>query len=476
MSDFLQITQNPEQMSVQDYDRNDIRSGVMHLGVGAFHRAHQAVFFDRLLAYSTAKNWGVVGVNIRPQDRESFSLLEKQKGEYILKTMSASGLVEYEHIRSIVELIDGSYTPESVDELMAKSSIQLVTFTVTEGGYYLDENKKLMLDNPLVQEDIQEGRNTLYAFLYNGLKRRSQTSAAKVTLLSCDNLRHNGKLLKTGLMQFLSAKNDLELLNWVEGNVSFPCSMVDRITPKPSQQHRDDVQSRFGVSDGMTVMGEDFMQWVIEDDFAGDKPILDQVGVEFVEDVTPYEEAKIRILNAGHTVVTYQAALKNLTYFDEAMQDVELKKYFTEFILQDSIPAIGESIVDLPAYFNVIAQRFSNSNIGDTVERICTDGYAKFSIFVYPTLEGVYRLGKTPIRTIEGIANWFVFINKVSKGELLITYHEPNIDKLLRFTDDEKGIEAFVTDRFLWQNIPVDFPSFTSDLTQAIKRILLEYR
>ncbi|WP_191600412.1 mannitol dehydrogenase family protein [Marinomonas algicola] len=472
MSDFLKIERNAERMSTQNYVRDDITAGVMHLGVGAFHRAHQAVFFDRLLALPAGKDWGLVGVNIRSQDRVGFSQLEKQKGEYVLKTMSADGRVEYEHIRSIVRLIDGSTVPNSVDELMSNPTIQLVTFTVTEGGYYLDENKQLMLDNHFIKEDIASGRNTLYAFLYAGLKLRSETSNSKVTLLSCDNLRHNGTLLKTGLIQFLQAKNDFALIDWVEENVSFPCSMVDRITPKPSHQHVDDVQARFGVADEMTVMGEDFIQWVIEDDFAGEKPLLNEVGVEFVSDVTPFEEAKIRILNAGHTVVTYQAALKQLTYFDEAMQDAQLKQYFTDFIKQDSIPAIGESIVDLPAYYDVIAQRFSNRNIGDTVERICTDGYAKFAIFVYPTLAEIYRLGGNPYKTIEGIASWFVFINKVAKGKLSITYNEPNIDKLSAFTDDEAGINAFVTDRFLWQKVPEEYPKFTQDLTNAIKNAL----
>ncbi|MFT2109929.1 mannitol dehydrogenase family protein [Marinomonas sp. 2405UD68-3] len=469
MADYFDIKNNAEQMSVQNYARSDVINGVMHLGVGAFHRAHQAVFFDRLLAHSEGYKWGIVGVNLRAQDRPSFSQLETQKGEYILKTMSADADIEYEYIRSIVGLIDGSSTPQKVDDLMASQAIQLVTFTVTEGGYYLDENKMLMLDHPLIKEDLKGERNTLYAFLYAGLKQRSQLINGKITLLSCDNLRHNGQLLKAGLIQFLKAKNENELISWVESNVSFPCSMVDRITPQPSQQHIDDVQRRFGIADEMTVMGEDFIQWVIEDDFAGERPPLDKVGVEFVKDVEPYEEAKIRILNAGHTVMVYQAALKQLTFFDEAMQDSELKKYFRDFILQDSIPAIGQSMVDLSAYSKVIERRFSNANIGDTVERICTDGYAKFSIFVYPTLDAIFRLGGVPHKTIAGIASWFVFMNKVANGELNIPYHEPNLDKLHEFSNDESGINAFVMDSFLWKNVPSDFPDFAVHLRSAIE-------
>lgn len=468
MTNILHARLNPAQLAVQDYDKSSIAPGVMHLGVGAFHRAHQAVYFDRLLATNEGKNWGIIGVNIRPQDSQSFAQLSAQSGEYVLKTMSSEGASYYEHVRAITQLVDGAIEPLSVDQLMADEQIQLITTTVTEGGYYLDEKQVLLLDHPAIDADIQGARNTLYAFLYAGLKKRSERTNTKITLLCCDNLRHNGKLLKTGLLQFIIAKKDDTLHDWVIENVTFPSSMVDRITPKPSQIHQDDVHTRFGLDDKMTVMAEDFIQWVVEDDFAGDKPPLDAVGVQFVADVTPFEEAKIRILNAGHTCVAYQAALKGLNYFDQAMSDTELKQYFIDFIKQDSIPALGESVVDLTSYADIIGKRFSNANIGDTVERICTDGYAKFPIFVYPTLTGIYQRGEIPHRTLEAIASWFVFIQKIAQGSLDISYHEPNKTKLDSFSNDEKGIHAFVTDSYLWQNLPQAYPAFITHLKAAI--------
>ncbi len=475
MSNFLKARKSAEQLITQEYDKSTITPGVMHLGVGAFHRAHQAVYFDRVLAFNEGQNWGIIGVNIRPQDSQGFAQLSAQSGEYILKTMSSKGTTDYQHIRSISQLIDGAIEPKTVDQLMADEQIQLITTTVTEGGYYLDENQKLMLDHSSIKGDIEGARNTLYAFLYEGLKKRSETSHAKITLLCCDNLRHNGKLLKTGLLQFLEAKGDYALLSWVLNNASFPSSMVDRITPKPSQTHLDDVQTRFELDDQMTVMAEDFIQWVVEDDFAGEKPPLDLVGVEFTNDVTPYEEAKIRILNAGHTCVAYQAALKTLTYFDQAMEDVELSQFFTDFIQKEAIPALGESVVDLSSYANIIATRFSNANIGDTVERICTDGYAKFPIFVYPTLEGIYKLGGIPNTTLAAIASWFVFIQKIDQGTLDINYHEPNKVKLTPFSHDDKGINAFVTDTYLWKNLPQRYPEFVTHLKAAIHQAALKH-
>ena len=475
MTNFLIPKREIAELAVQDYEKETISPGVMHLGVGAFHRAHQAVYFDRLLAQPAGKHWGLIGVNIRPQDSQAFTQLIDQSGEYILKTMTPKGRAIYEHIRAITQLVDGAKEPSTVDHLMADEQIQLITTTVTEGGYYLDENHALMLDHPLVKADIASGRNTLYAFLYAGLKKRSETSNSKITLLCCDNLRHNGKLLKTGLLQFLKAKQDDVLHAWVLENCSFPSSMVDRITPKPSAEHQEDVLSRFDIKDNMTVMAEDFIQWVVEDDFAGKRPPLDTVDVQMVDDVTPFEEAKIRILNAGHTCVAYQAALKGIDYFDQAMIDVELQRYFTDFIKQDAIPAIGQSVVDLSSYANIIAMRFSNANIGDTIERICTDGYAKFPIFVYPTLAGIYQLGGIPNKTIDAIASWFVFIHQANQGKLQVNYHEPNMAKLTAFTNDKTGIHAFATDSYLWQELPQVYPDFVHRLTTSIENIQLRF-
>lgn len=475
MTNRLSITSNFEQLHQQEYQRSEVTAGVLHLGVGAFHRAHQAVYFDRLLALPEGKQWGITGVNIRAQDSVAFARLIEQQGEYILKTMASNGDTDYQHIRSIVDQIDGSKTPELVDHKMAEATVQVVTSTVTEGGYYLDEARQLMTEHPAVKADLNGGRETIYAFLYAGLKRRSETSNAKITLLCCDNLRHNGEILKAGLLQFLDAIKDTTLRQWVIDNVAFPCAMVDRITPKPSPVHVEDVQQRFGTDDEMSVMAEDFIQWVIEDQFAGEKPPLDLVGVQFVDQVDPYEEAKIRILNAGHTTLVYQAALKGLTYFDEAMRDPELSQYFKDFIRQDSIPAIGASIVDLDRYADVIEQRFSNANIGDTVERICTDGYAKFPIFVYPSILGCYERDRTPMKSIEGVAAWFVFFQKARAGTIATPYHEPNLAALARYTNDAQGIKAFATDRFLWGEVPHVYPQFVASLTHAIETMFTRF-
>ncbi|WP_339722191.1 mannitol dehydrogenase family protein [Marinomonas primoryensis] len=469
MSNHLKPSLNQDQLVTQNYSRDDIQAGVLHLGVGAFHRAHQAVYFDRLLTNENQQNWGIIGVNIRPQDSQAFARFVEQDGEYVLKTIAADGITKYEHIRSLVKQIDGAQAPDDVDTALASESIQLVTSTVTEGGYYLDENRGLMLDHPAIKADIAGDRNTLYAFLYAGLKKRSETSNAKITLLCCDNLRHNGELLEAGLIQFIAAKQDTNLVNWVKLNASFPCSMVDRITPKPSQQHADDVQTRFGVDDKMTVMSEDFIQWVVEDKFAGKKPSLDLVGVQLVKDVVPFEEAKIRILNASHTCLSYKAALKGFTYFDEAACDAELKQYYIDFTQTESIPSIGHSDIDLRDYRSVVLNRFSNKNVGDTVERICSEGYTKITVFLIPIILSCYSKSITPIFTISAIANWFHFLQEVKKGRF--NYQDQNIDKLINYNFNKEDIKSFTTDVSLWGAIIKNNPEFSTTLSNEIEKL-----
>lgn len=473
--DFLQASKNERQIAVQPYDRTTCQASVVHLGVGAFHRAHQAVYFDRLMALDEGKTWGITGVNIRPNDSQFFAKLMQQKGEYLLKTMSPDGKTKYEHIRSILNLIDGAKTPFDVDHLIANPETQLITCTVTEGGYYLDESQQLMLEHGDISGDLQGERNTLYAFLYAGLKARMEQQSGPITLLCCDNLRHNGQLLRKGLLQFVEQKGDAQLSSWLVNNASFPCSMVDRITPKPDAKHVTETQAYFAVNDEMTVMAEDYIQWVVEDDFAGKRPALERVGAELVQDVIPYEEAKIRILNAGHTCVTYQAALKGYTYFDEAMMDTELESYFTQFTQTEAISALGNSIVDLGPYSEVIKQRFKNSNIGDTVARICSDGYAKFPIFVLPTLKGMYQLGKVPTASLQALASWFVFFQHSNMGKLGFDYHEPSLSAMSAFTNDEAGMKAFVGNRSLWGDLLDHATTFEQDLISAIEEMLRRY-
>jgi len=274
-------------------------------------------------------------------------------------------------------------------------------------------------------------------------------------------------MLKSGFKQFLSACNDLDLLNWIDQNVSFPCCMVDRITPRANPKHAIDVLQRFAIKDELTIMGESFIQWIVEDNFSGRRPPLDKVGVQFVQDVSPYEDVKIRILNAGHTVVVYLAALKGYTTFDEGMRDPELNELFLEYETNEAIPAITHSPIDLIAYRDVVKARFCNANIADTVARICADGVSKFPIFVLPTLEGAYKRNVVPEYALKGIASWYVFMCHASKERFEFDYIEPKWDDIEPFL--QRGNEhLFAQNQNLWGQLPNTHPEFSNHIVDAI--------
>jgi D-arabinitol 4-dehydrogenase len=323
---------------------------------------------------------------------------------------------------------------------------------------------------PIVDGLASGAGSSIYTFLHAVIRARSSEGSGPVTFLCCDNLRDNGGKLKAGLMQYLEASGDEDAIVWAQNHVTFPCCMVDRITPRIDPRHSDDVMKRFGVSDAVTVMGESYIQWVLEDHFANGRPAFETVGVEIVDDVEPYEDAKIRVLNGGHTILTYLAALKGHHTYDAGILDPELREFFRAYETEEVIPAIGESPIDLAAYRDIIESRFSNQHIGDTVERICMDGVSKFPIFVLPTIKGTVDRGLVPIRSIHGIASWYVFMRHADAGVIPFKYIEPKWDWITPML--AKGQEeSFAREADLWGDIPERCPEFVTSLVAEIERL-----
>lgn len=456
------------------YDRKQCRPGIIHVGVGAFHRAHQAVYINDLLNIEDQQHWGIVGINLRPEDSELLSQLTSQDHLYTLKTISSNGDTGYQQIGSIIATYDWTSKPDTAAEIAADEHIHLITITVTESGYYLLENNQLDASAPAVVAGLEGQGSCIYTYLRAALNARRVAGGEPITVLCCDNLRDNGHLLQFGFKQFLLAANDYDLLTWIDKNVTFPCCMVDRITPRVDSKHAEDVQQTFGVNDQLTVMSEPFIQWVIEDNFAGLKPPLERVGVQFVEDVVPYEDAKIRLLNAGHTIIAYLAALKGYEVYDQGMADSELSRLFFNYESSEAIPAITDSPIDLYAYLDIIKERFSNAYIGDSVARICADGVSKFPIFVLPTIRGCYAQGIAPTYALQGIASWYVFMRLYEKGQIPFDYIEPKWDFVEPFL--KPGCEyLFAENPELWGDVPEKYPQFVNQLCDAIDVMQLRF-
>lgn len=276
-------------------------------------------------------------------------------------------------------------------------------------------------------------------------------------------------MLRTNLTSYVCALGDEDLARWLDANASFPCSMVDRITPRPRPDHVEETRKLFAWRSGRTVMAEDFTQWVLEDDFAGPRPQLEKAGVTLTGNVDPYEEAKIRILNGGHSCLAYLGALAGHRTFDHAMSDPVLFDHFRGYETEEVLPALGRHLpFDKEEYLAKIVARFRNRHIGDSLERICTDGFAKFSIFVRPTLEGCFATGRMPHRGIGSVASWYVFARRVLSGRMPFNYIEARMPALKPLLADG-AFASFADSELLWGNMPRRYPEFGRILKSKIE-------
>jgi len=414
------------------YDRRECQTGIIHIGYGAFHRAHQAVYIDDFMEQTGDLRWGIVAVNLR---NEGFREIDK----YIVKTPSKIRMV-----RSHLDYIDWSKNRIVAKHMLTLPSVQLVTITITESGY--------------------APGSPLYEYLACGLRNRN----TPITIMSCDNIRKNGLVLETQFLAYLYQTNQHELAEWVRLNVAFPCCMVDRITPRSSEKMRNDIEKTYPGFGGTAVQTEDYSQWVIEDKFMTDFPDLSSLGVTITNDINPYEETKIRILNGAHTSLAYMGVLSGYERFDQVMNDEIHRQHFRELQKEEIIPSIDiELPFDIYDYVSNVEERLSSELNMDELERICFDGYTKFHTFVVPSLEKCLEMCKKPIRIYKSIAAWYIYARKFAKGCSKIKYSEPNWLLLEPLLATDK-IDAFVTNERLWGDLPKKYRTFSRDLKTVL--------
>lgn len=370
-----------------NYDIENIKAGILHIGVGNFHRAHEAAYTNCLLANNDQQNWGICGVSLLPSDKKIVESLKQQNLEYTLTVFGRDNRVEVNKIGSIVELIAGYEEPEGVLKKIESSSIKIISLTITEGGYNLDKETGLFnLADEKIQQDLKNPKQpkTVFGFVAEGLRRRKEAGNGGITILSCDNLQHNGNTAKKAFTSFIN-EQDSELAEWVNLNVTFPNSMVDRITPATSADDIERLNKKNGTNDLAPVYCEDFIQWVIEDNFVAGRPAWELVGVEFTEDVTAFENMKLSLLNASHTLLSYPSFLKGYRTVDQAMQDEDIVKFIRTFMDVDITPYVEVPVnTNLEVYKQTLIERFSNRAVSDQVSRLCFDGISKFPVYIVP--------------------------------------------------------------------------------------------
>lgn len=371
---------------VPGYDRSGLSAGILHFGIGNFHRAHQAVYLDDLLATGRDRDWAIVGAGVMPGDARMRDALAGQ--DWLTTVVEQSA--EASHARITGPMIDMLPVGDAAAIIarLVDPAIRIVSLSVTEGGYFVDSAGRFDPASPAVAADgmAPEAPRTVFGMIAAGLKRRRAAGIAPFTVMSCDNIPHNGIVARSAVAG-TARLFDPQLADWIAAEVAFPSGMVDRITPATGERERAIVAEEFGIEDAWPVFCEDFRQWVLEDDFPAGRPALEEIGVQFVADVTPFEIMKIRILNGGHATIAYPAGLLDIHFVHEAIEN-PLVRAFLEKVERDEIIPVVPPVpgTDIDAYFSEIVRRLSNPKIGDTIRRLCLDGSNRQPKFIVPAI------------------------------------------------------------------------------------------
>ncbi|MDR0574552.1 MAG: mannitol dehydrogenase family protein [Tannerella sp.] len=378
----------PSGVSVPLYKRDKQKPSIVHIGVGGFHRSHQAFYLDELLNKGLA-DWTICGMGVKPEDERIYKALKEQDYLYTLMVKHSDGAIRPRVIGSIVDYVFVPDNHVAAIEKLADPQVRIVSLTVTEGGYNFDSNGNFIIGNPDIQWDIHhpERPGTIFGLLAAALKMRKKRNIPAFTVLSCDNIQHNGDAVKKMLLSFTDAI-DKVLSEWIQANVCFPNSMVDRITPVTTGSDIELLHKRYGIEDVCPVACEPFIQWALEDHFPNGRPAWEKVGVRFASNIDPFEKMKIRLLNAGHSFLGMTGSLAGYDTIDESVNDPLLQKSLRMFMDEEVTPLLDEvEGINLTGYKDSLIRRFKNSNIKDHLTRICSENSAKLPKFLIPTIK-----------------------------------------------------------------------------------------
>ncbi|KAH7304233.1 mannitol dehydrogenase domain-containing protein [Stachybotrys elegans] len=410
--------QGSQTVQVPTYDRNDVKEGIVHVGVGGFHRAHLAVYIDQLLQKHGENTWAICGVGLRPNDAAMRDALGGQDHLYTVIERSAKGS-EAKVVGSINSFLFAPDDRQAVIDKMAHPDTHIVSMTITESGYYYNENThQLQAEHPDIQHDVSNDTDpiSIFGFLYLALAKRHAQGLKPFTVLSCDNMQKNGSITRHMLESFARLRNP-DLAKWIADEGAFPNSMVDRITPSTSQTDIQSLADNFGIDDAWPVVTEPFMQWVIEDKFCDGRPSFEKVGVQVVEDVhnvEQFEKHKLRLLNASHSAMAYGGQLAGFKYVHEVMEHPIYNKFVWQ-MMQDEVKPLLPEIpgVDIDKYCHTLMERFSNPTIMDQIPRVALNASGKIPQFIMPSIAEAIWTTRPFRRLCFVAAAWFQYINGV---------------------------------------------------------------
>ncbi|MFJ5861749.1 mannitol dehydrogenase family protein [Pseudarthrobacter sp. NPDC092439] len=399
----------PADLARPDYDRSALTAGIVHFGVGGFHRAHQAMYLDRLMNAGQAYDWAICGVGVLPGDARMKEVMDSQDCLYTMVVKNPDGTREGRVIGSIIEYLFAPDDPEAVIEKMASDAVRIVSLTVTEGGYNFHHvTGEFDAGNPDVLHDLAPGAapRTTFGLVTEALARRRARGLAPFTVMSCDNIQGNGDVARKMFTAFAVLK-DADLGKWVSENVPFPNSMVDRITPVTTDADREAIAREFGVQDAWPVVCEPFEQWVLEDRFSLGRPAFEKAGVQLVEDVEPYELMKLRLLNASHQGMCYFGYLAGYRYAHEVAQDPLFAQFLLDYMDNEATPTLHPVPgIDLADYKHTLIARFSNEHVRDTLARLCAESSDRIPKWLLPVVRINLERGGEIHRSAAIVASW----------------------------------------------------------------------
>ncbi|HEY0000332.1 MAG TPA: mannitol dehydrogenase family protein [Actinoplanes sp.] len=455
----------PAGLAVPTYDRSALRTGIVHFGVGGFHRAHEAMYLDRLMSAGAATDWAICGVGVMPADRRMRDVLAAQDHLYTLVVKAPDGTLDAQVIGSITEYLFAPDDPAAVVAKMAAPEVRIVSLTVTEGGYNFNAvTGEFMSDTPDVRHDLatDAAPRTTFGLITAAIERRRAAGLPPFTVMSCDNIQGNGDVARRSFVAFATLR-DPELGKYVEGNVHFPNSMVDRITPVTTDDDREQVRSRFGVDDGWPVVCEPFTQWVLEDSFGAGRPPFEEAGVQVVTDVEPYELMKLRLLNASHQALCYFGYLAGYRLVHDVARDPLFARFLLSYMEREATPTLAPVPgVDLGDYQRGLIDRFSNDQVRDTVARLCAESSDRIPKWLLPVIRHNLATGGDIRLSTAVVASWARYAEGVDEQGQPIEVVDRLRDDLMaaarRQSDDPL---AFLRNRDLFGDL-VDDERFVS--------------
>ncbi|WP_420099893.1 mannitol dehydrogenase family protein [Corynebacterium sp.] len=464
--------------AVPSYDRSQVSPGIVHIGVGGFHRAHQAMYLDRLMNQDQALDWGIVGLGVMPSDVRMRDALAGQDHLYTLTTKAPDGAEDARVIGSIIDYVFAPDDPAAAVAMLADPQIRIVSLTVTEGGYNIDhvsgafveDAEHIAHDRAALQAGDHASLRTFFGLVTAALAERRRCGHVPFTIMSCDNIQGNGDVAHATFVAFARSV-DADLGAWIDDSVAFPNSMVDRITPETTDGDRADVAAR-GYTDAWPVVSENFTQWVLEDAFTAGRPRYEDADVQLVDDVVPYELMKLRLLNASHQGLCYLGDLAGHRMVHDVMADPRFGEFLLAYMTDEATPTLQPLPgVDLDAYRRTLIRRFGNAAVKDTVARLCAESSDRIPKWLLPVVRENLAAGR-PVRLAAAVvASWARYAEGTDEDGEPITVVDRMADRVTSAAAHNRDdVLAFLRDHEIFGDL-VDSVEFTTDYVTALRSL-----